>query len=118
MNIGDGQDLGREREFQLTLQKNFLNDRLSVQVGGNLDFGTNFNNAAPGTNGAFVGNDLVIEYILSRDRTLKLRVYQRLEPDVAGGRRLQIGTGLSYRREFDSFGDFWRSFKKNSTDNR
>jgi hypothetical protein len=43
---------------------------------------------------------------------MKLRFYQRLEPDVGGGRKLQVGTGLSFRREFDTFTEFWENLKK------
>jgi len=53
----------------------------------------------------------VIEYVLNKDRSIKLRVYQRLQPDIGGGRRFQVGTGLSFRKEFDSFGEFWRSLR-------
>ncbi len=79
-------------------------------VGGNVDIGNSAR--VPDQSGTFVGNDLVIEYVLNRDRTLKLRIYQRLEPDIGGGSRLEVGTGLSYRKEFDSFGEFLRSFRR------
>ena len=54
----------------------------------------------------------MIEYVLNEDRSLKLRVYQRLQPDIGGGSRLQVGTGLSFRREFDSFREFLKSFQR------
>lgn len=99
-------------EFELSVTQNFFDDRLSVQVGGNVNF-DNALQATPESSGTFVGNDLVIEYILNpRLSTLKLRVYQRLLPDIGGGQRLQIGGGLSYRKEFNSFKDFWQSFSK------
>ncbi|MCB9082609.1 MAG: translocation/assembly module TamB domain-containing protein [Lewinellaceae bacterium] len=101
-----GTDLRSGNELQVSLRQNFFNDRLSVVVGGNID-----NNILADANdvATFVGNDLVIEYVLSKDRSLTLRIFQKLQPDISG-RRLQIGTGLSFRREFDSFSDFLRSF--------
>ncbi len=107
-DLGEGQDYTSGNEFQVRLRQDFFNDRLSVIVGGNIDVGGNIT-APDANNGTFVGNDLVIEYAINKDRTLKLRVYQRLQPDIGGGRRLQVGTGLSFRKEFDNFGEFLRS---------
>lgn len=112
IDFSGGRDVSSGEEFQVQLKPYFLNDRLSVLVGGNIDFGNNVQTAE--TSGAFIGNDLVIEYLLNQDRSLKLRIYQRLKPDIGGGRRLEVGTGLSFRKEFDSFGDFLRSFRKDA----
>jgi len=111
-DLGTGQDFTRGDEFEVQVRQNFFNDRLSVLIGGNVDIGTSVQN--PALTGTFVGNDIVIEYALNDDRSLKLRVYQRLQPDIGGGSRLQVGTGISFRREFDSFGDFWRSLKRDA----
>jgi hypothetical protein len=62
--------------------------------------------------GALVGNDFVFEYVLNDARSLKLRIYQRFEPDITSGSRFKIGTGLSWRRDFDTFREFFKSFKK------
>lgn len=113
VDLGEGQDISGGDEFQLTIRQNFLNDRLTVQVGGNVDIGNNIR-TAPEASGTFIGNDLIIEYILNKNRTLKLKIYQRLQPDIGGGRRLEVGTGVSYRREFDTFSDFLNSFKSSA----
>ncbi len=109
VDLGEGQAFNRGDEFQVQLRQNFFNDRLTVSVGGNLDIGSNVRTAAAA--GTFFGNDVVIEYVLNKDRSLKLRVYQRLQPDIASGRRFQVGTGISFRKEFDSFGEFWRDLR-------
>lgn len=98
--------------LELTIRKNFLNDRLSVQLGGNVDFANNLSSVAASNNGAIWGNDFALEYVLNDARTLKLRVYQRRVPDIGGGRRLEIGSGLGWRREYGSFQEFWDSFKR------
>ena len=110
----EGQDVSVGDELEVRLKQDFFNDRLSVIVGGNIDLGGNVSRLRAGNTGSFVGNDLSIEYILNEDRSLKLRIYQRLEPDIAGGRRLQIGTGLNYRKEFNSFEEFFERFKKDA----
>jgi hypothetical protein len=109
VDLGDGQNFNRGDELEVSLKQDFFNDRFSIEVGG--AFGVNGNvRTASTTSGAFVGNDLVFTYILNQDRSLKLQVYQRLEPDIAG-RKLQIGTGLSFQKEFNSFGEFLRGAK-------
>lgn len=117
VDLGEGQDFNRGDELRVRLKQNFFNDRLSILVGGNIDIGNSVR-ATPETNGAFIGNDFVLEYALTRDRSLKLRVYQRLEPDIGSGRRFQIGTGLSFRKEFESFSDFLKSFRKTAKDTK
>lgn len=111
-SLGETQSIRRGDEFQVRLRQQFFDDRLSILVGGNVDIGNNAR--VPNASGTFLGNDVVIEYYINNDRTLKVRVYQRLEPDIGGGSRLEVGTGLSYRKEFDSFGAFLRSFRKDA----
>ena len=111
VDLGEGQDINRGDELQVRLRQNFFNDRLSILVGGNIAIGNDIP-TVPDATGTFVGNDLVIEYVLYKDRSLKLRVYQLLEPDIGGGRRLEVGAALSYRKEFDSFGDFLKSIRQ------
>lgn len=98
----------RGDELDLQLRQDFFNNRLSLVLGGNFDFGRRA--TAGSTNSAvFVGNDVVLEYLVNPDRSLKLRIYQRLQPDIAGGKRLQIGAGLSVRKEYDSLSEFLKS---------
>ncbi len=99
----------RGEEFEVTLRQNYFNDRLSVVVGGSLDTGGRLT-PTPGAGGAFFGNDIVIEYAISADRSLTLKVYQRLQPDI-GGRRLKIGAGVSFRKEYASFNEFIQSIR-------
>ncbi|MEL7159307.1 MAG: translocation/assembly module TamB domain-containing protein, partial [Bacteroidota bacterium] len=99
---------GRSSAFEFSFRRDF-NNRWTLRGDVNV-----LNNQLPGVgnSGTFVGNDVVIEYVLNDSRSLKLRVYQRLEPDIAGGRRLQVGTGLSWRREFDTLREFFAGFRK------
>ncbi len=107
----DQQGSSSGNQFEVTVQQKFANDRLSIQLGGNV---IDDDDIVTRENGVFVGNDLIIEYSLNEFRTLKLRLYQRLQPDIGGGTRLQIGTGLSWRKEFDSFSDFLNGMKKDT----
>ncbi|MEM7573675.1 MAG: translocation/assembly module TamB domain-containing protein [Bacteroidota bacterium] len=99
--------------LEVTFRKD-LSNRWTLS--GDVNFLTN-NQLTSGNSGTFVGNDVVLEYVLNDARTLKWRIYQRRQPDIAGGRRLQFGTGFSWRREFNTLGEFFRSFKKDAESN-
>ncbi|MTB49958.1 translocation/assembly module TamB domain-containing protein [Lewinella sp. W8] len=104
---------GRSQAVEFSFRRDF-NNRWTLRGDVNwLD-----NNLTPeGASGAFVGNDLIIEYVLNDARSLKLRFYQRFKPDVASSARLEIGTGLSWRREFDSLKELFRGLKEDVNEN-
>jgi len=90
------------RELQLRLTSGFIDDRITVQVGSQFGLGQ------PGTttNEGFLGEDVTVEIQLTENRQWRLKVYQRTEPDIAGGsRRSRYGFGINFRKEYDSFGD-------------
>jgi hypothetical protein len=90
------------RELQLRLTSGFANDRITVQVGSQFGLGQ------PGvaTTDGFLGEDVVVEIQITENRQWKLKVYQRTEPDITlGQRRGRYGLGISFRKEFDSFGE-------------
>ena len=87
-----------------------LNNRLTLRGDVNV-LNNRISNSATGT---FVGNDIVLEYVLNDSRSLKLRVYQRRQPDIANTRRLQVGTGLSWKREFDNLDEFFAAFRRDT----
>lgn len=105
VNLSNNTTDGRGSAFEFSVSRDF-NNRFTLTHDLNVQ-----NNEAFAA-GTFVGNNFVLEYVLNDSRTLKLRGYERLQPDIAGGRRIQVGTGLSWRREFDTFKEFFAGFKK------
>jgi len=92
--------IGRELEVRLT--GGFANDRVTIQ------FGSQFGLGRPGTSvqDGFLGEDVTVEIQLTENRQWRLKVYQRTEPDIAGGpRRARYGFGISFRRDYDTFSD-------------
>ncbi len=90
------------RELQVRLTSGFANDRVMVQVG------SQFGLSRPGTTtqDGFLGEDVTVEIQLTENRQWRLKVYQRIEPDLAGGqRRSRYGFGISFRKDYDSFED-------------
>lgn len=87
-----------DREVRLRLSGGLKNDRILFQVGSQIGIGR------PGTDqNNFFGEDVVIEFIITKNRHWRLKVFQRLEPGYDGGRRNSFGTGLSFRKDYESF---------------
>lgn len=90
------------RELQVRLSGGFANDRVTIQ------FGSQFGLGRPGTTvqDGFLGEDVTVEIQLTENRQWRLKIYQRTEPDIAGGqRRARYGFGISFRKDYDSFDD-------------
>ncbi|WP_421948875.1 translocation/assembly module TamB domain-containing protein [Phaeodactylibacter xiamenensis] len=96
-------------EVNLGLSKQLFNDRLSVQVGGNLGMS---DSEAAGQNTVLAG-DFRLEYQLTEDGRYKVRVFRRPDYDIFSN-GIRTGASLIYQR---SFGDLRRdSTQKNNTD--
>lgn len=105
-DASDPDQLYRANELQVRLKNYLFNDRLSVNVGGNFDLTPGNNLAGAPNSGLIFAGDLAVEYLLTKDQTLKIRFYQSTEPEIGGGGRNRTGLGLSFRREFDTFDEF------------
>jgi hypothetical protein len=96
-----------EIEVHVTNQFRFLDQRLSLGLGANYIADSPF-----GVSNYYVP-DFVIEYFLTNDRQLKLRMYGRYDYDqVVIARRQRYGLGIGYRKEFGSLTDFIEDIKK------
>ena len=103
------------RALQLRQSLDLFNDRLTVQVGGNIDWGGNVLNTPEGS--TFLAGDVVIEYAVTRDRRFKVRAYQLTDATILG-RRNKRGVGLSWRREFDNLNEFFSRMKKDAKESQ
>lgn len=99
-------------EFELDLGKRFLNNRLYISVGGNLQVGTvtTQNQLKDKNVNTFFGGDFLIEYTLTADRQLKVKAYRQNDYDVIQ-RFNKTGIGLSYQKSFKNYGNIF-NFKK------
>jgi len=107
--LADPDRLGGGREVNLRLSSGFINDRVTVQIGS--QFGIGRPGLAAATDG-FLGEDVTVQIALTENRQWRMKVYQRTEPDVSGGRGLRFGLGLSFQKDYDTFEDMWRSVGK------
>jgi len=81
----------------------FLNERMSLKVGGNF---VRNQDSPIGINNYVAGN-VVLEYFLTDERKLKMRVYGTSDIDFqTSNRRGKYGVGFGYRTEFGSLSEF------------
>ena len=89
----------------LKLGRSFLNEKIIVNVGGDLDFNVRNTSTLQNSDLQWLP-DVNIEFILTRDRKLRAIVFNRNSLDINGsalGKRNRQGVSISYRKDFDEF---------------
>lgn len=95
------EDLSLRRELQLALTTKFLNDRVTVNVGGNVDFGAN-QLGTENSNTTYFGGNASIEYALTENRRFRIKAFTLTDYDYFNqANNTRAGVGLSFKREFD-----------------
>jgi len=106
------QSLGslNRNQVKVGVNKNYLNDRLMVEVGSTSDWG-HPTSASPTSNFNLAG-DFRIQYQLSQFSGLRLNAFSTSDYDVTLDRDIQRnGVGISWRKSFDNVNDFFRGNK-------
>jgi hypothetical protein len=93
----------------------FLKNRLLVNFGGNVDY--KLVQGATNSNSNFLFSpDVSFEYLISPDGRLRVIGFNRSDADLGDisgvTRRNRTGIQLSYRKEFDTFTEFFTKAKK------
>jgi len=111
-------DFQNRQELQLALNKTFYNDRISIDVGGNFDFGAEAQNAQD-DKASNIAGDFEIEYSITPDGRIKVKAFRKGEYDIFENRNTnKTGIGISYEREFDSFEDFFLNLRQKKEDKK
>ena len=113
-NLSDGVSTNplNRNEVKLGLRQNFLNDRLIIEVGGVYDWGraTSANSSTSNFN---LLNDFRVQYLLSKDGRLRVNGFRTSDYDALVGDNgtnvTRAGVGLSWRKTFDSWNEFWHT---------
>ena len=87
----------------LKLGRSFLNDKIVVNVGGDLDFNVRGTSTIQNSDFQWLP-DVNIEFILTEDRKLRAILFNRNSLDINGnalGKRNRQGLSISYRKDFD-----------------
>jgi len=95
----DNNRLDRTR-VDLRLAYAFNNDNIIVTVGSDIDFSLGSSTTVQGSNTQWLPN-LNIEFVLTKDRKLRLIIFNKTTLDVSFGRRNRQGISISYRKDFD-----------------
>lgn len=108
----NNEEFSGNTELEVDISKEFFNERLSVQVGGNVGIEGSDNEPGDDMNG--ITGDLVIEYNLTKDGIYKLQGFDKSEyEDIIDGRIRKTGIAFIFNKEFESFkGLFGRKKEK------
>ena len=90
-------------DYSFQFSKRFLDDRISVIVGGKISTGVDATNSAE----SFI-NNVSVEYRLDKSATRYVRVfYDRSAQDPLEGQLMKTGAGLVLRRKTDRLGELF-----------
>jgi hypothetical protein len=108
-NSGNAQgnlDVLNRNQAKLSVRKNFLNNRLLVDVGGVYDWGRP---SQVSSNGAYTSNlagDFMAQYLIRRDGRLRFNIFRTSNYDALFQQNIsRQGVGLSYRKSFDNLAE-------------
>jgi TamB, inner membrane protein subunit of TAM complex len=82
------------------VKKEYFKGRLIFTLGGNIDYNNPYVLIARNTN-VLLTPDFNVEYILTKDRKLRIVGFKRTSVDATLGQRSRTGVRLSYQKEFD-----------------
>ncbi len=96
-------------QFTGTISQNYLNDRLTVEIGGKSDFGH-----ATGGTGAVgslnITGDFKIQYLVSPASHLRLNCFSTNDFDATLEKSItRNGVGVSWRKSFDNVQEFFNT---------
>jgi len=94
-------------ELSLNIKKNFLKDRLIVELGSAYDWGrpTSTNSSTSNLN---LAGDFRAQYLLTEDGRIRLNAFNIRNYDVLINENVyRAGVGISYRRSFDNLREFF-----------
>jgi len=87
----------------LKLGHSFLDDKIVVNVGGDLDFNVSGTRTIENSDFQWLP-DVNVEFILTKDKKLRAMVFNRNSLDINGnalGKRNRQGVSISYRKDFN-----------------
>jgi hypothetical protein len=103
----------RTSNVRLGSDVKFLNDKLTVYAGANMDIASENQTLQTDEQGNnYIGGDFRVEYALTNNGQLKIKAYNRTESTILG-RSVRTGIGFSYKKEFNSLKDLVDESKEN-----
>ncbi len=101
-----GQNPQNRTELDISAQKSFLNDRLIVNVGSEIDI--EGSNSSPGNHNPLIGN-VSVEYLITENGQFRIRGFRKnVYENVIDGQTIVSGLALIFTREFNKFRELWQ----------
>ena len=100
-------------ELGINLEKSFLDDRLTFQVGTNVDLEGGAASEQQQQGLSSIAGDVIISYLITEDGRYKVQVFR--ENSYAGvidGQIIQTGASLIFVREYDEFSELFKKDKE------
>lgn len=113
-STGDAQN---KTKLQVDVSKQFLNDRLTVKVGSDVELEgeSGQQTKAEGTkaNASEIVSDVSVEYMLTKDGRLRIMVFRNNEyAGLIEGQVIETGMGLIFVRDFNNFKNLFKKPKE------
>ena len=95
LDANDEYSAQKQRELKLAISKKLLNDRVIIDIGGNLYLAEEEQNNLAG--------DFSIEYLITKDGRVRVRLFnQSVNSDIIQEKnKYKTGVSLSNKREYD-----------------
>jgi hypothetical protein len=91
-------------EIEITYAQK-INDRIEVQVGGNVDISRQAGSSV-------FGGDFVVSYKITADGRVKVKAFGKYDNDILTGEYYKAGGGILFSKEFDSLEELFNSAEK------
>jgi len=110
----DASNLGSGNEFELLYTQRLFNDRVSIDIGGNLDVGKDIEDSD--NSNIAVAGDFVFQYLITEEGNFRLKVYGKSTDNTPVGtdNAAVAGIALFASEEFDN----WEDLKQNLRNRR
>ncbi|HRG51383.1 MAG TPA: translocation/assembly module TamB domain-containing protein, partial [Bacteroidia bacterium] len=107
-DYSSGQQEGRT-QLEVGVSKTLLNDKITVQVGGNIDIE---GEKAKQNNASDVAGNISLEYKLTEDGRFRLKGYRKNEyENPIEGELIKTGFGIIYRRNYNKLKELFSKSK-------
>ncbi|TVR76658.1 MAG: translocation/assembly module TamB [Chitinophagaceae bacterium] len=107
-DFANGEQVGRT-DLQIQVSRSFLDERLRVEVGGNVELEGETREQGWGD----LAGDITLEYKITDDGRLKLKGFRRKDYEsFPESQLIETGVGIIFKRDYNSFGELFRNTKR------
>ncbi len=91
-------------EIGLSYTQRMFEDRISVNIGGNVDVGRQFQSY----DNVAIAGDFIVIYDITKDGVYQLKAFNKFDKDLFDGDYNKIGVSFLASQEFDKFGELFK----------